>query len=123
MPGAFGERLGAHGGQHVVRGSQLLAGVGAAFSRRSHSPYSRCARPSSGRSRVRLNRSIASRYKFSAVSPALSSARERASTPRPKSVPPAWVNSASRVRAPVAMPVSPVRAAASISSGSAHMEM
>ena len=35
-------------------------------SRRSHSPYSRCARASSGRSRVRPSRSIASRYRSSA---------------------------------------------------------
>jgi hypothetical protein len=37
--------------------------------------------------------------------------------------PPAWVNSASRVSAPAACGAFPLRAAASISSGSAHMEM
>ena len=51
------------------------------FSRRSHSPYSRCARASSGRSRVRLSRSIASWYRSSAAAPSLSSARQRASMP------------------------------------------
>jgi hypothetical protein len=106
-----------------VRGSQLLAGVGAAVLAAQPLAVQQVRAAQLGSQPGRPNRSIASRYKFSAVSPALSSARERASTPRPKAVPPAWVNSASRVRAPVAMPVSPVRAAASISSGSAHMEM
>src|SRR5580704_2449360 len=38
------------------------------------------------------SRSIASRYRRSAGSPSLSSARDRASTPSPQSVPPAWVH-------------------------------
>ena len=91
-------------------------------SRRSHSPYSRWARARSGRSRVRPSRSIASWYQPSAASPWLSSARERASSPSPKSVPPAWVVSASRSSAAGAARVLPVRTAASISSGSAHVE-
>ena len=36
--GALGERFGADAAEHVVGGTQLLAGVQARFSRRSHSP-------------------------------------------------------------------------------------
>ena len=91
--------------------------------RRSHSPYSRWARASSGRSRVRLSRSIASRYRPSAAAPSLSSARQRASMPSATSVPQGCVVSASRASASRASPASAMRTAASTSSGSAHMDI
>jgi hypothetical protein len=47
------------------------------FSRRSHSPYRRCARARSGRCLVRPSRRIASRYQPSAASSLLSRARAR----------------------------------------------
>jgi hypothetical protein len=54
--------------------------------------------------------------------PPLTSARERASTPRPKSVLLACVVFASWTRPSAARPVFPVRDAASISSGKTHSE-
>jgi hypothetical protein len=42
--------------------------------------------------------------------------------PQPQSVPPAWVVSDSRATASLAADIYPLRAAASISSGSAHVE-
>ena len=92
-------------------------------SRRSHSPYTRWARASSGRSRVRPSRSIASRYRSSAAPPPLSSARQRASMPRAGSVPQGCVVTASRASASRASSASPARAAASTSSGSAQMDI
>lgn len=71
---------------------------------------------------MRPSRPIASRYRLAAVSPSLSSARERASTPSPKSVPPARMTSASRSSA-VPECAFPLRTAASINSGSAHIEI
>ena len=65
---------------------------------------------------------MASRYRLAAVSPWLSTAAQRAWIPRPKSVPPARVKAASRSSAAAATGVFPQRAAASISSGSAHMD-
>ena len=59
----------------------------------------------------------------STVWPSLSSAWQRARIPRPKSVPPARVKSASRSNAAAATDPFPLRTAASISSGSAHIEM
>ena len=85
------------------------------FARRSHSPYSRCARASSPRTRVWLRCAIALRNKVSASSP-LSRARERASIPRAQSVPVACALLASRFSASVARSVFPTRVADSISS-------
>src|SRR4051812_19439426 len=74
--GALGELLGAHGGERVVRSAQLLARV--------HPPTlparplavgeMRWARASHARTRVRVSRSIASRYRPSATSSSLSRA-------------------------------------------------
>ena len=95
---------------------QLLARLGAAAARPSHSPYSRCVRASSPRTCDRPSRSTASWKAFSAGSPSASRARERASIPRAQSVPAARVLALSRRRASSARSRSPVRAAASTSS-------
>jgi hypothetical protein len=71
--------------------------------------------------RVRLSRSMASRYRRSASSPSLSRARDRAWTPSPQSVPLTEVISASRRKARAAASSSPLRAAASISSTKAQL--
>jgi hypothetical protein len=71
---------------------------------------------------VRPSRSIASWYRVSAACPWLTSARESASMPSPKSVPLARVVFASSDRASPAIWVFPLREAASISSGNAHIE-
>ena len=55
-PGTLGEPRHADGAQHPVGGAQLHTRVQRWFSRRSHSPCSRYARASSGRSRVRPSR-------------------------------------------------------------------
>ena len=65
--------------ESVVRRSQLLARIDAAILAAQPLAVEQVARASSGRSRVRARRSIASRYRGSAASPSLSSARERAS--------------------------------------------
>jgi hypothetical protein len=64
---------------------------------------------------------MASRYRRSASSASLSSARERAWTPSPQSVPLTEVISASLRSAWAAASVSPLRAAASISSTRAQL--
>jgi hypothetical protein len=99
---ALGEGGGADRGQQLVRGPQLLAGLRAA---------------------VLAAQPLAVEQVGAAELPADKRARERASIPRPKSVRPAWVNSVSRARAVCPAPSSPLRTAASISSGRAHMEM
>ena len=81
-PGPFGERgharsrPAARGRPAAARGRPRGGSRGAATRRNS-----RWARASSGRSLVRPSRSIASRYRPSAVSGSLSSARQRASMP------------------------------------------
>jgi hypothetical protein len=117
--GALGERLHPDRGEQVVGGAQLLARVDA--STLAAQPFA-VARPSSGRTWVRPTRSIASRYKRSALSPLVRSARERASMPWATSVPDGWVVSSSRSSASRASSVSPTRAAASTSSGSAQTD-
>ena len=101
-------------GEHVVSRAQLLVRVDAPTLRRSHSPYSRCARASSGRSSVRPSRSIASQYRSSA--PLLSKARQRASTPSAGSLPRGRVVSASCLSASRASPACSAPAATSTGS-------
>ena len=86
------------------------------FSRRSHSPYTRCARARCTTIRQRPSRSMASRYRASAAWPSLSSALDRARMPRAQSVPAARVRSSSCRRAAAAASWAPLRAPASTSS-------
>ena len=85
-------------------------------SRRSHSPYSRCVRASSARTRVRPRWSIAVRNQRSASAPSPSRARARASMPSAQSVRVACALVASRFSASVARSVLPHRVAGSTSS-------
>ena len=75
--------------------------------RRSHSPYTWCARASSGTSLQRCRWSMASRYSASAWSSSASSARLRASRPRARSVPLASAQGVKASRAAVAVSRSP----------------
>jgi hypothetical protein len=85
-------------------------------SRRRRSPYRRCVRASSARTRVRPRCSIAVRNQRSASPPSARSARDRASMPSAQSVCAACGLAASRFMASVARSIRPQRIAGSISS-------
>ena len=95
--GALGERLGAHSGQHLIRGPQLGRGRpfgglrGAAIRRRADGRGRAPAGAGSG-SAGRWLRDKGRRR----PAPSVSRARDRAAMPRPKSVPQAAAVSASR---------------------------
>ena len=120
-PSPFGERLGAHRGEQVVRGPQLLARVAAAPL--TAQPF---AKDEMGAGELEAPQCTSSgarwpRGKGSASPSPMSSARAPASSPSASSVPAANTRSASRATAACASSISPLRAAASTRSGSTRV--
>jgi len=119
---ALGEPLHPDRDEHLVGAAQLLARVDPAVLAAQPLAVEQMRRASSDASRVRLNRSIASRCRRSALSPSLTSARQRAWIPRLQSVLQGAVAEITRSSAPDATSGLAERTAASTSSVDAQGE-
>ena len=85
--GALGERLGAEADEHLVGGAELLARVHPPVLTPQPLAVDQVRAAELRPERRAAEPVIASRYRASAASPSLTSARERATIPSPQSVP------------------------------------